>query len=88
MVLKQFEVEKSQFCRANCTFAPCPAGCAIQNCFGAIGGFPIAFNCVEGSFVESKLTWVYNYKYLIFGRFFRELAQEVIEMTKCFGTYE
>ena len=44
MVLKQFEVEKSQFCRANCTFAPCPAGCAIQNCFGGIGGFPIAFN--------------------------------------------
>ena len=56
MVLKRFEVGKSEFWRANCPFAPCPAGCAIKNFFGTIGGLPIAFNCVEVSFVESKLS--------------------------------
>ena len=67
MVLKRFEVGKSQYWRANGTFPPCLGGCAIKNCFGIISGLPIAFNCVEESFADSKLKWVYNYLYLISG---------------------
>ena len=88
MVLKRFEVGKSQYWRANGTFPPCLGGCAIKNCFGIISGLSIAFNCIEGSFADSKLIWVYNYLYLISGWFFRELAQEAIEIKNCFGTYE
>ena len=54
MVLKRFEVGKSQYWRANGTFPPCLGGCAIKNCFGIISGLPIAFNCVDGSFIESN----------------------------------